>query len=134
MRLLVLTAEPITADALRRALPLDIDPTQGEVMVVSPALQSSPLRFWVSDADEAITRAQEAQAETVRSLRADGASAQGDTGEGDPETALQDALQTYPADRILVFVRSGEDSRYREDIDPRKLEERFGIPVERVEL
>jgi hypothetical protein len=134
MRVLVLTAEPITAEALRRALPLDIDPTQGEVMVVAPALQSSPLRFWVSDADEAISRAEQAQAETVRSLRADGASAHGDTGEGDPETAVQDALQTYPADRIVVFARTGEDSRYREDVDPERLAERFGIPVERVEL
>jgi hypothetical protein len=134
MRLLVLTPEPITAEALRRALPLDIDPTQGEVMVVAPALQSTPLRFWVSDADEAISRAQQVQAETVRSLQSDGASARGDTGEGDPETAVQDALQTYPADRIVVFVRTGEDSRYREDIDPTRLAERFGIPVERVEL
>jgi hypothetical protein len=134
MRLLVLTAEPITAEVLRRALPLDIDPTQGEVMVVAPALQSSPLRFWVSDADEAITRAEQVQAETVRSLRDDGASVQGDTGEADPETAVQDALQTYPADRILVFTRTGEDGSPHADVDPEKLAERFGIPVDRVEL
>ena len=134
MRLLVLTAEPITADALRRALPLDIDPTQGEVMVVAPALQSSPLRFWVSDADEAITRAQEVQAETVDALRRDGAAVSGDTGEADPETAVQDALQTFDADRLVVFARTGEESRYREDVDPAALQARFGIPVERVEL
>ena len=134
MRLLVLTAEPITAEAIRRALPAELDPTQGEVMVVAPALQSSPLRFWVSDADEAIAQAHQVQAETVESLREDGASASGDTGEGDPETAVQDVLQTFEADRIIVFVRTGENSRYREDVDPAALESRFGIPVERVEL
>jgi hypothetical protein len=134
VRLLVLTAEPITAEAVRQALPSDLDPTQGEVLVVAPALQSSPLRFWVSDADEAIARAQQVQTETVEALRGDGASASGDTGEADPGTAVQDALQTFQADRIIVFVRTGEDSRYREDVDAAALESRFGIPVERVEL
>jgi hypothetical protein len=134
MKLLVLTAAPITAEDVRRALPEEVDPSAGEVLVVAPAIQSGPLRFWVSDADEAIDRAEHAQAETVEALQADGASAHGDTGESDPETALQDALQTFPADRIVVFARAGDSGGYREDVDPVALQERFGVPVERVEL
>jgi hypothetical protein len=134
MKLLVLTSAPITSEHIRRALPDGVEPSDGEVLVVAPAIQGSPLRFWASDADEAIERADQAQAETVRSLEADGASASGDTGESDPETAVQDALQTFPADRIVVFAHTGEESGYREDVDPAVLEERFGLPVERVEL
>jgi hypothetical protein len=134
MKLLVLTSAPVSADDVRRALPDGVEPSDGEVLVVAPAIQSSPLRFWVSDADSAIEQAERAQAETVQALQADGAAASGDTGESDPETAVQDALQTFPADRIVVFARVGEDGGYREDVDPQLLEERFGLPVERVEL
>lgn len=134
MKLLVLTPTAITAEQLHRALPADVDPAHGEVLVVAPAVHSSPLRFWVSDADAAIARAEQVQDETVRSLRDGGAAARGDTGESDPETAIQDALQTFPADRILVFARTGDSAGYREDVDPRALQERFGVPVERVAL
>ena len=130
MRLLVLTAEPITADVLRRGLPLDIDPTQGEVMVVAPALQASAVRFWLSDADEAIERADDVRRTTVANLDEEGVAASGDTGESDPLVAIRDALATFPADRIVVFTRPDSESRYREDIDRSEIEERFGLPVD----
>jgi len=56
MKVLVLASEPVSAQQLRNALPSDVDPEQGEVMIVAPALQESALRFWFSDADEAIAR------------------------------------------------------------------------------
>ncbi len=37
MKVLVLTTEPITAQALRAALSADIDPSDAEVMLVAPA-------------------------------------------------------------------------------------------------
>jgi hypothetical protein len=129
VRLLVLTSEPISADQLRTALPGDADPADAEVMVVAPALQDSALRFWMSDADAAIARAEEVRAESVENLGEAGVSASGDTGESDPEDALEDALKTFPADRILVFTHGGGEQRYREDVDAGSLERRFGIPV-----
>ena len=129
MKLLILTSEPITAQQLRDALPEGVDPRAAEVMVVAPALQQSGLKFWLSDADEAIARAKEISAETVEELGQAGVAASGDTGESDPVQAIEDALTTFPADRILVFTHG---SGYREDIDPDELRERFGIPIERV--
>lgn len=82
MRVLVVTSEPIAAERLRSAL----GPTEAEhaeILVVAPALHTSALRFWMSDADEAIRRAEDVQRETVERLREDGVSASGDTGEGD---------------------------------------------------
>jgi hypothetical protein len=129
MRLLVLTSEPVTADRLRDALPDEADPTDAEVMVVAPALHDSALRFWLSDADVAIARAEEIRAESLDRLGEAGVPASGDTGESDPEDAIDDALKTFPADRILVFTHGRDERRYREDVDPGALRSRFGSPV-----
>src|SRR5947209_10231880 len=100
MKLLVLTSEPITAQQLRDALPDEVDPEDAQVMLVAPALQGSPLKFWFSDADEAIARAERVRHESLEDLDAAGIQATGDTGESDPALAIQDALNTFPADRI----------------------------------
>jgi hypothetical protein len=127
VKLLVLAPEPIDAAVLRSAFG---DEVQGaEVQVVSPALNSSPLAFWVSDPDEAIEEAQETQARTVETLRDEGIEASGDTGEGEPLQALQDALVTFPADKIAIFIRSDDEQRYREDDVAGEAERRFGCPV-----
>jgi len=133
MRLLVLTTEPVTAGQLRDALPGDADPTDAEVMVVAPALHESALRFWLSDADEAIARADEVRRESLEQLGDAGVSATADTGESDPRDAIEDALKTFPADRILVFTHAGGRQRYREDVDGEELQSRFGIPVTRAQ-
>lgn len=130
MKLLVLTSEPITARQLRDTLGTDTDPADAEVMVIAPAFARSALRFWMSDADEAIAKADAVRRESVQELGAAGIPATGDTGEADPHTAIEDALKTFDADRIVVFTREGEDQRYREDVDRDELAERFGLPVD----
>jgi type IV secretory pathway protease TraF len=130
VKVLVVTSKPISADQLREALgPATVD---AEVMVVAPALHTSATRFWVSDADEAIARAQAVQEETVERLDEAGVVAAGDTGESDPYEAIGDALATFPAERIVVFTRPPDSSgqRYREEIDDDELRERFGLPVD----
>ncbi len=131
MKILVLTTEPVTADQLRAALGADSDPEDAEVMVVAPALHKNALRFWVSDADEAISKADDVSHESVEQLGADGVSATGDTGESDPDEAIEDALKTFPADRILLFTHPDSEQRYKEDVDPDELQKRFGVPVTR---
>ncbi|MFZ0042751.1 MAG: hypothetical protein WAK93_15685 [Solirubrobacteraceae bacterium] len=129
MRILVVTTEPISAQQLRDALPESADPADSEIMVVAPAVQESALRFWFSDADDAIARADEVRRESLEALGEDGVRASADTGESDPVTAVEDALKTFAADRIVVFTHAGEEQRYREDVDEDELERRFGIPV-----
>ena len=131
MKVLVLTSEPITAEQLRSALEADIDPEDAEVMVVAPALAESAMKFWMSDADDAIGRAEQVRRESIERLGEEGVSATGDTGEADPYTAIEDALKTFDADRIVLFAHEPGDQRYREDLDDRELTERFGLPVDR---
>jgi hypothetical protein len=127
VNVLVLATEPIDADALLGALGDEVRGAQ--VVVVSPAVNVSPLAFWVSDSDEAIADAQERLDETLARLREGGVRARGTTGESEPLVALQDALATFAADRIAVFVRPEDEQRYREDDVVGEAQRRFGIPV-----
>ena len=119
MKLLVVTSEPVSAAQLRDALADSVDPAQAEVMVVAPALQESGLRFWMSDADEAIAKAEAVRRQTVDQLGSEGVPTSGATGESNPVLAIQDALQSFPADRIVLFTHGGEDQLYREDAEER---------------
>jgi hypothetical protein len=129
MKLLVLATDPVDADDLRGALPAD-ELDGAEVLVVSPAVNQSPVAFWVSDSDEAIIEAESTAQQTADALNDAGARARAQTGESDPLLALQDALTTFPADRVVVFARGDEESqRYRENDVLREAERRFGVPV-----
>jgi hypothetical protein len=127
MRLLVVTPEPVDAAMLRSTLGDEVE--GAEVLVVSPATNHSRVAFWVSDPDEAIGEADAAQEETVERLEEEGVDAAGDTGESEPSVAIQDALATFEADRIVVFSHPEGDRDYREDEGIADAERRFGIPV-----
>ena len=121
MNVLVLAAEPVDADLLRRELGDAVDGAQ--VLVVSPAVNDSPLAFWMSDADEAIAEAQERLDATLAALRSAGVSARGTTGESEGLLAIQDALASFPADRIVVV----DDPQVAAEAA-----ERFDVPVDAI--
>lgn len=129
MRLLAITAEPISADLLR-SVAGDLPP-DAEVLVVAPATTGSRLRFWVSDVDDAIARAEEVQEESVERLEEAGIDAAGEVGESEPLVAIEDALRTFPADRVVIFEHEAGARDYREDGGlVAEARERFGIPVD----
>ncbi len=133
MRVLVSTAEPISAELLRSVVGRTGEelPDDAEVLVVSPATTGSPLRFWVSDVDKAIAHAEEVQAETVERLAEDGLDAAGAVGDSEPLQAIEDALRTFAADRIVVIAHERDERDYREDGDlAARARERFGLPVD----
>lgn len=134
MKLLVLTSEPISARQLRDAVGDRAAEENPEILVVAPALQESGLRFWTADADEAIERAQEVWRRSVGELSGEGLAARGDTGESDPVQAIQDSLQTFPADRVILFRHTNDDQRYREDFDLDELRDDIGLPVEEAQV
>jgi len=130
VKVLVVTPEPVDAKLLRATLGEDV--RGAEVLVISPATNQSKVAFWVSDSDEAIAEAETAQQETVERLEEEGVDAAGDTGESEPDVAIQDALATFPADRIVVF--SHPDLDYREDQGLQDAEQRFGVPVTHAQI
>jgi hypothetical protein len=122
MKLLVLAPEAVDAAAIRTALP-DDDLSSAEVLVVSPAIEPSGLRFWMSDSDGAIARAETASTETAAGVRDAGGHARATTGESEPMLALQDALASFDADRIVVFSGALDAEHVAE------ARERFGVPI-----
>jgi hypothetical protein len=125
-KVIALVTEPVSGDALRAAIGDRAD--DAEVLVVAPALNSK-LRFWMSDPDPAIKRAEAVQEETVERMDEEGVDAAGDTGESDPVLAIQDALQTFPADEIVLFTHPRGERNWLEEGVVEEVEERFGLPV-----
>lgn len=126
-RILALVSEPVSGEALERA----VGPEQAqsaEVLVVAPALNTRT-RFLFSDPDPAIERAEEVQEETVERMVEEGVDAAGDTGESDPLQAIDDALQTFEADEIVLFTHPGGQRNWLEEGLVEEAEDRFDRPV-----
>jgi hypothetical protein len=132
VKVLLLTPEPIDERLLRSAVGDELDGAQ--VLVVSPATNESKLAFWVSDPDEAIAEADAAQEETVERLEEAGVDAAGQVGESEPSVALQDALATFPADRVIIALHPDGRRDYREDAALADVEARTGVPVSWLEV
>lgn len=132
MRLLVVTPEPIDAALLRSVVGEDAE--GAEVLVLSPATNQSKLAFWVSDPDDAIAEATTAQTDTVERLEEEGIDAAGQVGESEPAQAIDDALATFQADRIVIFSHPEGDRDYREDESLADAENRWNIPVTHAEI
>ena len=112
MKIIALAAEPISPDVLRCAVGDGVE--DAEVLVVAPALNSK-VRFWVSDPDPAIDRAQDVAKESVDRLEEEGVEALGEPGESDPLLALQDALATFEAEQIVLITHKGGELNWLED-------------------
>jgi hypothetical protein len=125
-KVIALVSEPVSGDALRAAIGDRAE--DAEVLVVAPALNSK-LRFWMSDPDPAIERAEAVQEETVERMDEEGVDAAGDTGESDPVLAIQDALTTFAADEIVLFTHPQGKRNWLEEGVVDDVKERFGLPV-----
>ena len=112
-KIIALAAEPISADVLRSAVGRE-QADDAEVLVVAPALNDK-VRFWISDPDPAIDRAREVADESAERMVEEGVDAVGDTGEGDPIQALEDALVTFDADAIVLCTHAGGEKNWQED-------------------
>ena len=127
MKLLVVTPEPIDAAFLRETLGEEVK--GAEVLVLAPATNQSKVAFWVSDPDDAIAEAEAAKEETVERLEEEGVDAAGEVGESEPAQAIDDALVTFAADRIVIFSHPEGDRDYREDEALAAGEKRWNVPV-----
>ena len=132
-KILALVSEPISAEVLESAVG-DETAEDSEVLIVAPALNDSKVRFWASDPDGSIARAEEVAEESADRMEQDGMDAAGDTGESDPMLALQDALTTFQADEIVLCTRPKGELNWLEDGVVDEARERFDKPVRHIEI
>lgn len=96
----------------------------GRVQVVAPA-RVSALEWLATDEDDARAEADRRAGEAEWSL-ADYAEVKRTVGDPDPMLAAEDALQTFPADEIVLVTGPEADDGLEASL------QRLGLPVERV--
>ena len=133
MKVLVLVSEPVSGEIVKSAIGNDVAEA-AEVLVVAPALNSK-MRFFFSDPDEAIARADAVQQESVERMNEEGVDAAGDTGESDPLQAIEDALVTFDAEEIVLCTNPKGERNWLEDGIVDDAKERFpGVTVRHYEI
>lgn len=84
------------------------------IMVVAPALVDSPLDHEMGQIDHAIEPARRRLENSLEELRKLGIEAIGEVGDSDPILAINDVLQKFPADEIVLIAHGEEDRAYAE--------------------
>jgi hypothetical protein len=131
-RLLVLAAEAVAGPELRRQIGERVKERPARVHVVSPALTSTAFKHAMGDVDEAVAAAKQRLDASMEEVRKTGAEVTGAVGESDPALAIEDALQTFPADEILIATHQEDEARWLEDDAFERARERFEPPITHV--
>jgi len=126
--LLIVTTGPVAGGRLREHVRAHIGSADARLRVVAPASKVSPLKWLLSDEDEARAEAGETAAEATEAV-SEVAPAEPEAGDTDPVLAIQDALATFPADEILVVTPRGSEATWLEKDAAGEALERFGLPV-----
>jgi hypothetical protein len=100
-----------------------------DVRVVAPTL-TGRLRSWTSDIDAAARSADERRRAIVESIQTTGQRAsKGSVGDEDPLQAIADALAVFPADALILAVRTPDTQNRRERRLGERARARFNLPV-----
>jgi hypothetical protein len=131
-RILVLANETLGGEALRREIAHRMAADDAEVYVISPALNVSKIKHWVSDEDGARREAQERLDQVVARLGREGISVRGDIGDADPLQAMEDALRLFPAEEAIISTHPPGRSNWLERDVVERARDRFQLPVSHV--
>ncbi len=106
-RVLVIATDDLSGQMLvdglrRRHGPWD----QTEVRVVVPAVEQTPMRRLLSQADPSMNEATSNLARMLGELSEAGITARGDLGDSDPLIATEEALREFDADEVLLTERA----------------------------
>jgi hypothetical protein len=99
-----------------------------DVKVVAPALTASRFEHHAGAVDGAREHAEERLRHSLDELRAAGIEAQGEVGDSDLRLAIQDALQTFDADEIVIVAHRDNPP----PLEPQGIaeaEESFSTPI-----
>ena len=113
-RILVVVDEAVAGDELRDSLVAHLGEGRGEVFVVAPALAASALKHTMGDVDDAIGPAAERLRRTLDELRKVGIEANGEVGDSEPLQAINDEIQKFHPDRVVVVAHRGEEGAFAE--------------------
>ena len=104
-RLLVIAAESVHGQQVLDEISRRVDDGT-EVRLVAPALAESSLESVMGDVDHGRELAGKRLEESQRALAGAGINATGEIGDADLHLAIQDALQTFEADEVVIVAHS----------------------------
>jgi len=114
-RVLVLANQTVGGKALLAEIQNRCKGRNSEILVVVPALTSTPLEHWASDVDEALDEARERLDSSLATMDAAGLHARGYVGDHhEPNASLEDALRDFPADEVVISTHPADKSRWLE--------------------
>ena len=131
-RLLVIANETVGGEALIDEIRRRCRERACEVLVITPALETSRASHWASDIDEAMELARQRMELSLIAIRELGLKARGEIGDSDPTVAIEDALRLFPADEILISTHPPERSRWLEHGVVDHARENIDLPVTHV--
>lgn len=135
LRLLVVAAQAVKGDELREQLSMLAGDRPLELRVVAPAYAQSRLQSLLGDVDEGIGLAHDRLQESESEMNRDeGMAAQGDVGDADPLTAIEDALGSFAAEEIVILPAAEGDDQWAEKDLLEKVKQRFDLPVRQIHL
>ena len=130
--LLVVTTTDVPGERLREQVERHAEGRDPAIHVVAPAVTEGPFKHVMGDVGEAKQSAGERLDASLDELRSSGGEVTGTIGDADPLVAIEDALQTYPADEILIVTHTGDGSRWLEGDLFERAKEKFEPPLTHV--
>jgi hypothetical protein len=132
-RILVLANETVGGRALLAELENRCKGRNSEILVVVPALTSSPLEHWASDVDRALDEARERLDASLAVMERTGLRARGYVGDHhEPNSSLEDALRDFPADEVVISTHPPDRSRWLERGVVRRARQEVPLPITHV--
>ena len=129
--ILVIANETVAGERLREEIRRRSEGVEERVRVICPALVS-PVRYFASDEDAGRARAQERLEQSLAQLRTAGVTADGEVGDADPLTAIEDALRIFGADEVIISTHPEGRSQWLERGVVQAARERFDVPITHV--
>jgi hypothetical protein len=130
-RVLVVATAAVDQKALRSRL-RETAGEGAEIKVVAPASHVSPLQWLATDEDKARGEAEAVAREAAQAVEPEAERVEVEVGDSDPVQAIEDALRTFPAEEIVLVIRSDDEAGWLEKDADAEVSERFGIPLTRL--
>jgi hypothetical protein len=131
-RVLVVANETVGGRALLEEIRDRCRDRDCEILVVTPALAGSRVEHWASDVDEAMELARQRMELSLIAIGELGLKAKGEIGDSDPNVAVEDALQVFPADEIVISTHPPDRSRWLERGVVERAREEIDLPITHV--
>src|ERR671924_231891 len=129
-RVLVVANETVGGRALLAEIQNRCKGRSSEILVVVPALTSSRVEHWASDVDGALEEARGRLEESLKRMEAAGIKARGTVGDHhEPNSSLEDALRSFPADEVIISTHPPKRSKWLERGVVEKAREEVPLPI-----